>query len=60
MVNQSTENKNPKQIKMTIEGREVTLSFAQEANPILSDLVRSILLDAYIRKNWLCGEEESV
>ena len=55
MVNQSTEKKNTRQIQMTIEGHKVTVSFAQEANPTLSALVRNTLLDAYIRKNGLCG-----
>ena len=58
MVNQSTEKKNTRQIQMTIEGHKVTVSFAQEANPTLSALVRNTLLDAYIRKNGLCGEEQ--
>ena len=58
MVNQTTEKKNARQIRMTIEGHEVTLSFAQEPNPTLSALVRNTLLDAYIRKNGLCGEEQ--
>ena len=53
MVNQSTEKKNTRQIQMTIEGHKVTISFAQEANPTLSALVRNTLLDAYIRKNGL-------
>ena len=56
--NQSTEKKNTRQIQMTIEGHKVTVSFAQEANPTLSALVRNTLLDAYIRKNGLCGEEQ--
>lgn len=50
MVNQSTEKKNTRQIQMTIECHKVTVSFAQEANPTLSALVRNTLLDAYIRK----------
>lgn len=58
MVNQSTEKKNTRQIQMTIEGHKVTVSFAQEANPTLSALVRNTLLDAYIRKNGLCSEEQ--
>ena len=57
MGNQSTEKKNTRQIQMTIEGHKVTISFAQEANPTLSALVRNTLLDAYIRKNGLCSEE---
>ena len=57
MVNQSTEKKNTRQIQMTIEGHKVTVSFAQEANPTLSALVRNTLLDAYIRKN-VCSEEQ--
>lgn len=43
---------------MTIEGHKVTISFAQEANPTLAALVRNTLLDAYIRKNGLCSEEQ--
>ena len=58
MVNQSTEKKNTRQIQLTIEGHKVTISFAQEANPTLSALVRNTLLDAYIRKNGLCSEEQ--
>lgn len=58
MGNQSTEKKNTRQIQMTIEGHKVTVSFAQEANPTLSALVRNTLLDAYIRKNGLCSEEQ--
>lgn len=50
--------KNANQIQMIIEGHKVTISFAQEANPTLSALVRNTLLDAYIRKNGLCGEEQ--
>ena len=57
MVNQSTEKKNTRQIQMTIEGHKVTISFAQEANPTLSALVRNTLLDAYIR-NGLSSEEQ--
>lgn len=58
MVNQVTEKKNARQMQMTIDGHTVTLSFAQEPNPTLSALVRNTLLDAYIRKNGLCGEEQ--
>ena len=58
VVNQSTEKKNTRQIQLTIEGHKVTISFAQEANPTLSALVRNTLLDAYIRKNGLCSEEQ--
>ena len=46
------------QIQMTIDGHHVTISFAQEENPTLSALVRNTLLDAYIRKNDLSGEEQ--
>lgn len=37
---------------------KVTISFAQEANPTLSSLVRNTLLDAYLRKNGLYSEEQ--
>ena len=57
MVDQNTEKKDTRQIQMTIDGHEVTLSFAQEPNPTLSALVRNTLLDAYIRKNGLYSEE---
>lgn len=46
------------QIQMTIDGHHVTVSFMQEENPTLSALVRNTLLDAYIRKNDLSGEEQ--
>ena len=46
------------QIQMTIDGHHVTISFTQEENPTLSALVRNTLLDAYIRKNDLSGEEQ--
>lgn len=59
MVNQSTEKKNTRQIQMTIEGHKVTISFAQEANPTLSALVRNTLLDAYIRKTG-CAERNNL
>ena len=58
MVNQVTEKKNIRQIQMTIDGHTVTLSFSQEPNPTLSALVRNTLLDAYIRKNGLCSEDQ--
>ena len=58
MVNQTTEKKNTRQIQMIIDGHTVTLSFAQKPNPTLSALVRNTLLDAYIRKNGLCGAEQ--
>ena len=58
MVNQVTEKKNARQMQMTIDGHTVTLSFAQEPNPTLSALVHNTLLDAYIRKNGLCSEEQ--
>lgn len=57
MTYQMTE-KNAKQIQLTIDGHKVTLSFAKEYNPALSTLVRNTLLDAYIRKNGLCAEEQ--
>lgn len=41
-----------------VKADKVTVSFAQEANPTLSALVRNTLLDAYIRKNGLCSEEQ--
>lgn len=59
MTSQITEKGNKYKIQMTIDGHKVTISFAQEANPTLSALVRNTLLDAYIRKNGLCSEEQS-
>ena len=50
-----TENQGRK--KMNINGYEITLSFSEEYNPNLAALVRSTLLDAYIRKNGLSLEE---
>ena len=57
MTNKRSDEKQVRQKQMTINGYKVTLSFSEEYNPNLSALVRSTLLDAYIRKNGLCSEE---
>ena len=57
MTNQKVDKKLVRQKQMNINGYKVTLSFSEEYNPNLSALVRSTLLDAYIRKNGLCLEE---
>jgi hypothetical protein len=57
MTNKKSDEKQVGQKQMTINGYKVTLSFSEEYNPNLSALVRSTLLDAYIRKNGLCPEE---
>ena len=49
-------NNSAKQMHMTIDGHQVTISFAQECNPNLSQLVRTTLLDSFIRKNELAPE----
>ena len=46
----TTQNTNPKK-QMTINGHKITLSFAPNYNPEISKLVRTTLLDAYIRKH---------
>ena len=51
--------KNQKQLDMCVRGRKVTLSFSEEYNPILSQLVRNALLDSFIRQNGLYEECES-
>ena len=58
MQNQNNE-KNPKQLEMCVRGRKVTLSFSEEYNPNLSQLVRNALLDSFIRQNGLYEECES-
>lgn len=58
MKEPAPEKRNVKNMQMTIDGHKVTISFAQECNPALSSLVRNTLLDAYIRKNGLCSEEQ--
>ena len=58
MTNKKSDEKQVRQKQMTINGYKVTLSFSEEYNPNLSALVRSTLLDAYIRKNGLCPEEQ--
>lgn len=60
MLIQETKPTKPKQMNMTIDGHKVTISFAQECNPILASLVRNTLLDAFIRKNGLISEAEPV
>ena len=57
MTNKKSDEKQVRQKQMTINGYKVTLSFSEEYNPNLSALVRSTLLDDYIRKNGLCPEE---
>lgn len=58
MKNQNNE-KNQKQLDMCVRGRKVTLSFSEEYNPNLSQLVRNALLDSFIRQNGLYEECES-
>lgn len=59
MTNKKSGEKQVRQKQMNINGYEITLSFSEEYNPNLSALVRSTLLDAYIRKNGLSLEERS-
>ncbi len=59
MAIQETKPTKPNQMNMTIDGHKVTISFAQEYNPTLAALVRTTLLDAYIKKNALCTETTS-
>lgn len=56
MAKQSAKKNPAKQMHMTIDGHQVTISFAQEYNPNLSKLVRTTLLDSFIRKNELAPE----
>ena len=56
MAKPTTKNNSAKQMHMTIDGHQVTISFAQEYNPNLSKLVRTTLLDAFIRQNGLTPE----
>ena len=59
MKNQNNE-KNQNQIEICVRGRKVTLSFSEEYNPELSQLIRNTLLDSFIRQNGLYEEHESV
>ena len=56
MAKQATKKSTANQMHMTIDGHQVTISFAQEYNPNLSKLVRTTLLDFFIRKNELAPE----
>ena len=56
MKNQNNEKK---QLEMWVRGRKVTLSFSEEYNTNLSQLVRNALLDSFIRQNGLYEECES-
>lgn len=56
MTKPTPKNSSAKQMHMTIDGHQVTISFAQEYNPNLSKLVRTTLLDSFIRKNELAPE----
>lgn len=53
MAIQETKPTKPNQMNMTIDGHKVTISFSQEYNPTLAALVRTTLLDAYIKKTAL-------
>ena len=54
------ENRTPtKQISMTIDGHKIIVSFASKHNPNISQLVRSTLLDAYVRKHEIHYEVET-
>ncbi len=44
-------------VNMTIDGHKITLKFSKDYNPTLSTLVRTTLLDAFIRENNLCPEK---
>ena len=56
MAKPTPKNSSAKQMHMTIDGHQVTISFAQEYNPNLSKLVRTTLLDSFNRKNELAPE----
>lgn len=58
MIKQAQQNK-PQQLSMTIDGHKVTISFANEATPHISQLVRNTLLDSYIKQNDICSEGSS-
>lgn len=58
MATQETKPAKSKQVNMTIDGHQVTISFAQENNPTLAALVRNTLLDSFIRKNGLISDAE--
>lgn len=55
-----TQQKAPNQLNMTIDGHSVTISFATESTPGISQLVRNTLLDSYIKKNGICPEDSAV
>ena len=59
MQNQNNE-KNQNQLEMCVRGRKITLSFSEEYNPELSQLIRNTLLDSFIRQNGLYEECESI
>ncbi len=51
MENKQTDTVKKPHKTMTIDGRKVVLSFAQDHNQNISPLIRSTLIDAYIRSN---------
>ena len=58
-MNMKNQNNEKKQLEMWVRGRKVTLSFSEEYNTNLSQLVRNALLDSFIRQNGLYEECES-
>ena len=39
-------------VELSISGHQVCLSFAQEPNPVVAQLIRTSLIDSYIRRRW--------
>ena len=39
-------------VELSISGHQVCLSFAREPNPVVAQLIRTSLIDSYIRRRW--------
>jgi len=49
-----------KGITIAVSGHQVTISFADEYNPHIANIVKNALIDSYIRKNVLHSREATV
>jgi hypothetical protein len=45
------DERNGKSVKLRVDGRSVSLSFAEQADTAIAQRIRNCLIDSYIRQN---------
>lgn len=53
MMNAVKDTEKNKVVTMSVSGHPVTISFSDEYNPHIAEIVKNALIDSYIRKNAL-------